>query len=1115
MAIHTNDWTQVQPASVPAYLRYSKPIEKSSQDERLYRFIRLQNGLQAMLVHDVHTDKAAASLDVTVGHLYDPDDMPGLAHFCEHLLFMGTEQFPRENEYSEYLAKHNGHSNAYTSTSDTTYYFDVAASSLRGALERFSCFFHSPLFSPSSTSRELNAVDSEHKKNHQQDLWRAYQLRKHLTKPGHPWSKFGSGHRESLTQAAKDLKAKGKLDTPTEVPQNGNGLVPSPIPTRLASPAPSVSSTASDSDADGGAIGRETRRRLVEWWSREYCASRMRLCIIGKESLDELAEMTSQLFSPILNRGRDPLPGFDDHPIGPEQKGVLVWVKSIMDFHVMEIAFPISYQPPLWNYKPAQFLAHLIGHEGPGSLHSYLKNIGWIAGLSAGSQTMGRNFDSFNITVHLTRDGFFNWRSIMMTVFRYLALLRSSPFASYHQREAASLSETRFRFLEKKEPQRDATWIAEHMANVFPPEKVLSATRIVADWDGANVEGGEKTCRAYLNDFTLENSRVTLMAKGEEFAQLSSKETSWLKEPWYGTEYHLERFDATSCAEAAQPNDISEFNLPRPNEFIPTNLDVHKIDIKEPLKRPYLVRQSPLSLLWHKKDDQFWVPKGRVGISLMTPVANITPEAIVATRLYADLVTDALTEFTYDADLAGLSYDLAPFTGGLFITVSGYNDKLSVLLQHVLDKVKNTVVDPSRLAVMAEQAKLEWQNTLLGQSYQLSEYHMRHFLTERLWTPEEKLKALPAVSKEYIEKHIKEMLSQAYLRILVTGNIIKDEAILIAEMAEEGLGVSPVTSEDMSDHGLALPRPNNHSWIMPVPNPNQANSALTYFLHYGSTTDERMLVVSSLLTQILQEPTFNVLRTQEQLGYIVSCSNLLLPGGSLKGMRIVIQSEKNPGYLEDRVEAFLSGMKETLEQMPEEVFETQKTGLKKRWLEKSKNVNDEATRFMAQITNGQFDFLRNERDAALLDEITKSEVMDFFMAYVHPSSLGRAKLSVHARSTKVRIPHVSPAAAAAFEDLVRRADIYPATSWRDVLRDERPSAINFGKFWMDVLGDKPEGKKLLQALPAILAQNPVEGEGDDPKRPGVTYIDDVKAFKQSLQVWPHPKPVEWGDLHRN
>jgi hypothetical protein len=51
----------------------------------------------------------------------------------------------------------------------------------------------------------------------------------------------------------------------------------------LPSPSSSVTSIPSlESSDDGGSIGRETRRRLVEWWSREYCAGRMRLCVIGK-----------------------------------------------------------------------------------------------------------------------------------------------------------------------------------------------------------------------------------------------------------------------------------------------------------------------------------------------------------------------------------------------------------------------------------------------------------------------------------------------------------------------------------------------------------------------------------------------------------------------------------------------------------------------------------------------------------------------------------------------------------------------------------------------------------------------------------------------------------------
>lgn len=187
----------------------------------------------------------------------------------------GTEKFPKENEYSEFLAKNGGASNAYTSTSSTNYYFRIGTPALEGALARFAAFFHCPLFSPGCTLRELNAVDSEHKKNHQSDVWRVFQLNKHLSKPGHPWSKFGTGNKDSLEKAARDARKNG---LPAAV-ANGNAatlLGVTPDSSRAPSPVPS------ESEADGGIVGRETRRRLIEWWSREYCASRMKVCVVGK-----------------------------------------------------------------------------------------------------------------------------------------------------------------------------------------------------------------------------------------------------------------------------------------------------------------------------------------------------------------------------------------------------------------------------------------------------------------------------------------------------------------------------------------------------------------------------------------------------------------------------------------------------------------------------------------------------------------------------------------------------------------------------------------------------------------------------------------------------------------
>jgi insulysin len=153
----------------------------------------------------------------------------------------------------------------------------------------------------------------------------------------------------------------------------------------------------------------------------------------------------------------------------------------------------------------------------------------------------------------------------------------------------------------------------------------------------------------------------------------------------------------------------------------------------------------------------------------------------------------------------------------------------------------------------------------------------------------------------------------------------------------------------------------NHVWSSPVPNPNEPNSALSYYVHYGSKVDRHIRVVAALLTQILSEPAFDILRTKEQLGYIVGANTWTALGDNELGLHVVVQSERGPVYLEGRVEAFLDHMKGVIELMTDEQFAEQKHGLEKKWREVSKNLNEEASRFWAQIDSGYLDFSRRKR----------------------------------------------------------------------------------------------------------------------------------------------------------
>lgn len=1112
--MHTSseaDWTAVTPPDAPAYHLYTKPIQQSPQDDREYSVVRLQNGLHATLVHDAKADKAAASLDVAVGHLYDPDDMPGLAHFCEHLLFMGTKEYPKENDYSEFLAKNNGASNAYTATSNTNYYFNVATSALAPSLSRFAAFFHSPLFSPSCTVRELNAVDSEHKKNHQQDAWRIFQLNKHLSRPGHVWNKFGSGNKDTLTRAAKTLQDSGKAQKSEDVPKST--LLTPPETSRAPSPAPSLSN-----EDDGGAIGRETRRRLVEWWEKEYCSSRMRLCVVGKESLEDLAKLVSTNFSPIAHRNRDPLPFIEGHPFGENEMGTQVSVDTIMRFHAIEMSFPLPYQAPNWKHKPADLLSHFVGHEGPGSLHAYLKKKGWITSLSSGPQNLARGFAMFKVTVYLTLDGFKNHKEIQLACFKYLSMLRASEISSYHQHETHQVSSIAFRFQEKRRPDDYASWISEHMSWPAPPELVLKAPRFIWDWDTPeDREIGHELLRSTLAGLTADKCRTVLMAKADEHAALHETPVQWEQEPIYGTKYHVARPADDFMAKACSANDIPDLFLPPPNDFIPTNLGVDKKDVEQTMTRPHLIRETPLSELWHKKDDQFWVPKASVILDMRSPVANASPLASVLTTLYADLVRDALNEYMYAAELAGLNYNFAPATNGLYATMSGYNDKLSTLVQCVLEKVKTLSIDPHRLEVMREQNKRDWDNFSMSQSYQLADYHARHLLTARHWTVQQKLEELSNATPDLLREHIQNMLCQMHVRILVHGNIYKEEAIKIAELAESGLKPCSLSPGSLDDLSLILPPSSNHTWSLDSPNPDQPNSAISYYMYLGSGLDPRRRVVSSLLAQILSEPAFNVLRTKEQLGYIVHCSLWNQSGSTHKGIRIIVQSEKGPTYLEYRVEEFLRSMKTTLEEMPEETFLEQRAGLDKKWREADKNLSEEANRFWAHIGSGLYDFHRKTNDADLLQEVTKDEVLALFSSHADPSASARSKLSVHTRSIQAKPKMVSTAAAQAFADLIKSRPNGTAELAEKISIQESMPAADFMVASKDKLiaanWTTEETAEVFTQLEALTEKHPVDPVVANAGGLAVTYVENAVAFKKSLAVSEPPRPIiQWGDL---
>ena len=177
----------------------SDAIRKSQFDKRNYRYIKLENNLKCLLVEDTESQKSSASLFVASGSLNDPPEAQGLAHFCEHMLFLGTKKYPVENHYSNFVSYGGGQKNAATGEDYTYYYYDITRNHFEESLDIFSQFFKEPMLTESATMREMNAVDSEFRKNLSSEERRVFQIEKTvLAKKSSALNSFSTGNLATL-----------------------------------------------------------------------------------------------------------------------------------------------------------------------------------------------------------------------------------------------------------------------------------------------------------------------------------------------------------------------------------------------------------------------------------------------------------------------------------------------------------------------------------------------------------------------------------------------------------------------------------------------------------------------------------------------------------------------------------------------------------------------------------------------------------------------------------------------------------------------------------------------------------------------------------------------------
>uniref|UniRef100_A0A671SQI3 Nardilysin-like n=1 Tax=Sinocyclocheilus anshuiensis TaxID=1608454 RepID=A0A671SQI3_9TELE len=844
-----------------------------------------------LLCRDSNSDTAA--LCIGVGSFSDPNDLPGLAHFLEHMVFMGSEKYPSENGFDAFLKKHGGSDNASTDCERTIFQFDVQRKRFKEALDRWAQFFICPLMIEDAIDREVEAVDSEYQLAKPSDSHRKEMLFGSLAKPNHPMSKFCWGNAQTLKTEPRE--------------KNIN-----------------------------------VYKRLREFWKKYYSAHYMTLAVQSKESLDTLEEWVREIFSQVPNNGK-PKPDFSDQlsPFETPAFNKLYRMVPVRKVHALTITWALPPQEKHYRFSNQSFLLSFI-HK-----------------------------TSFKSSLFALRASLYI--HVAHLVFQYLKMLQTLGPQQRVYEEIQKIEANEFHYQEQTDPIEYVEDICENM-QLFPKEDFLTGDQLMFEFKPEVISVAQ-------NLLTPEKANLLLLSPEHE-GQCP------LREKWFGTQYSVEDIQQHWRELWAGDFDLNpSLHLPAENKFIATDFTLKTSDCPD---------------TEYPKDNKFKIPKGFLFLFIHLPF-HLTfsfcslfspPLSLVLFDLFVNILVHNLAEPSYEADVAQLEYKLVAGEHGLVIKVKGFNHKLPLLFNLIVDYLADFSTAPDVFSMFAEQLKKTYFNILikpekLGKDVRLL------ILEHSRWSTIQKYQAvLDGLSVDELMEFVSSFKSELYAEGLVQGNFTSTESMGFLQYVTDKLQFKKLSVEvPVLFRVVELPQ-KHHLCKVKSLNKGDANSEVTVYYQSGPK-NLREHTLMELLVMHMEEPCFDFLRTKETLGYHVypTCRNT----SGVLGFSVTVETQAtkfNTELVETKIEEFLVSFGEKMNSLSHEAFKTQVTALVKLKGCEDTHLGEEVNRNWTEVVTQQYVFDRLSREIDALKLMTKAELVNWFMGHQGESN---RKLSVHVK----------------------------------------------------------------------------------------------------------------------
>ncbi|WP_420885599.1 pitrilysin [Candidatus Profftia lariciata] len=433
----------------------SQSINQSVNDSRLYKAIKLDNGMQVLLIFDKYATKSLAALALPVGSLEDPNSQLGLAHYLEHLVLMGSKKYPQSDSFPEFLKKHGGRYNASTASYRTAFYLEVENDGLLQAVDRLADAIAAPLLDPVYSDLERNAIHAELTMDRSRDIIRMAQISAETINPAHPSARFSGGNKYTL------------------------------------------------SDKPNSNLNQE---RLL-FYHRYYSANLMVGVIYSNQPLNKLAKLAVNSLGHIPNRNAS-IPSITEPVVTPAQQGIIIHYLPAQPCKTLRIEYRIKNNSAAFRSKTDMYIAYLISNCSQNTLADWLQKNRLAESIIAGCDPMvDRNGGIFFINVSLTDQGLSERDRVISAIYSYLKLLCDRGVQQIYFNEIAHVLDVDFNYPSIIHDMDYIESLVDNMLRV-PLKNILDSSYIADVYD-------PKAIITRLHSMTPENARIWFISPNE------------------------------------------------------------------------------------------------------------------------------------------------------------------------------------------------------------------------------------------------------------------------------------------------------------------------------------------------------------------------------------------------------------------------------------------------------------------------------------------------------------------------------------------------------------------------------------------------------------------------